>query len=99
MAHKQRKCISSPACTIAMAGGKKHTSSKHALLVASFAKRQGLSFEGAAELLGRAVDVLLSKGERPTSLLGFAESIGSSVEQAADLMDALVAFGYLHPAH
>lgn len=96
MAHKQRKCISSPACSTAVAGGKKHVNKKHALLVATYAKRQGLSFEDAAGVVKKAVDVLLQKGRQlPTSLGEFADAIGIQLPAAGDLMDALLAFGYI----
>lgn len=94
MAHKVKKCVKSPACAIAMAGGKKHASKKHALLVASFAKRQNQSFEAAASLIKRGVDALLG-GMPPKSLDEFAATLSAPVEVAADLLDALTAFGYI----
>ena len=81
-----------------MAGGKKHVNSKHALLVAAFAKRQGISFESAATLVGRAVDCFLDQGNTPSSVADFASRIGTALEVAGDLLDALAAFGYIKAA-
>ena len=78
-----------------MAGGKKSVNSKHALLVAAFAKRQNLSFESAAGIVSKAVDCFLSTGDAPTSIADFAARIGSTIEVACSLLDALQAFGYI----
>lgn len=94
MAHKDRRCVKSPACDVAMAGGKKQKNLKHALLVAAFAKKQGLEFEKAAELISKAVNVLLGT-DYPESLEDFVKRIDVSVEVAEDLLDAFAAFGYI----
>lgn len=94
MAHKDRRCVRSPACDIAVAGGKRMKNMKHALLVAAFAKKQGLEFEKAAELISKAVSVLLG-AERPEGLEDFAKRAGVSNEVAMDLLDAFAAFGYI----
>lgn len=92
---KKHKVFKTPACTIAMAGGKKHVNSKHALLVAAFARRQGISFESAAGLVSKAVDCLLGQGKRPFSVTEFADCIDASPDVAGDLLEALMAFGYI----
>lgn len=97
MAHKKHKW-KTPACTVAMAGGKKHVNTRHALLVASFAKRQGISFESAAGIVGKAVDCLLDQGNNPASVAEFASRIGTTLEVAGDLLDALAGFGYISVA-
>ncbi len=92
---KKHKVYKTPACTIAMAGGKKHVNSKHALLVAAFAKRQDISFESAAGTVSKAVDCLLDQGNVPSSIAEFASRVGTTIEVACDLLDALAAFGYI----
>lgn len=94
MAHKDRRCVKSPACDVAMAGGKKQKNLKHALLVAAFAKKQGLEFDAAADTVSKAVNVLLGT-ERPEGLEDFAKRAGVSNEVAMDLLDAFAAFGYI----
>lgn len=91
---KKHKVYKTPACTIAMAGGKKHVNSKHALLVAAFAKRQDISFESAAGLVSKAAECLLDQ-DAPASVVEFASRVGTTIEVASDLLDALVAFGYI----
>lgn len=98
MAHNKHKVYKTPACTIAMAGGKKHVNSKHALLVAAFAKKQDISFESAAGLASKAVDCLLDQGNTPSSVADFASRIGATLETAGDLLDALSSFGYIKTA-
>ena len=78
-----------------MAGGKKHANAKHALLVAAFARRQGLSFEMAAGLVSKAASCFLDEEHLPASVTDFAGRIGAAPEVACDLLDALVSFGYV----
>ena len=93
MAHRDRRCVKSPACDVAMAGGKRMKNMKHALLVAAFAKANGLAVEDAAAIVSKGVDALL--GGKATSLGELAAAIGVTAETAASLLDALEAFEYV----